>query len=119
MKNLISVFTLISLVLLIGCSDSNYYKVESCFVEKDEAGQILTCGADTIEIPDQMPILEIVDPCGDGPGVDEVVIILEGGLYLAWYKNVGLAVLEEITQYKTTDAQKCRFKIVNGVLEEI
>jgi len=63
-------------------------------------------------------ILSVVDPCGDGQGPDEVVIFTDSGV-LAWYKNVGLSVLVENVTYRTTDKQKCIFRIENGVLVEL
>lgn len=120
MKKLFSVFTLICLVFTVGCTDeSNYYIVDECTVEKLDDGQELTCGGASVHIPDQLPVLSVVDPCGDGPGVDEVLIVLQDGLYLAWYKKVGLSVLLDGVTYITTDYQRCKFKIVDGVVLEL
>lgn len=116
MKKLI---VLVGSLMLIGCSDSNTYVVNDCLVEKLEDSQQLTCGGASVNIPDQMPVLEIIDPCGDGPGQDEVVIKLEDGLFLAWYQGLGLSVLQSDLPYVTTDAQRCRFKITNNELLEL
>lgn len=53
---------------------------------------------------------EIIDPCGDGPGVDEVLIRMCSNDVIAWYLGIGLV---EITTgvWQTTDAQACRFEI--------
>jgi len=57
-------------------------------------------------------IEKVVDPCGDGKGVDEILLVTMDGV-LAWYKNVGLVVLED-GNYVTTDKQRCKFSIING-----
>jgi hypothetical protein len=54
-------------------------------------------------------IQEIVDPCGDGSGADEVVLITNDGV-LAYQRFVGLAVLSP-GHYRTDDRQRCRFEI--------
>lgn len=60
-------------------------------------------------------MVDVVDPCGDDPGqVDEVILLFDGEVHLAWYKNVGFVVLEENVRYRTTDKQKCEFTIFNG-----
>ncbi len=61
----------------------------------------------------------IVDPCGDGQGHDEVLIILNDGRVLAWYVNLGFTILNENVNYQTTDAQKCKFKVVAGQIVEL
>lgn len=48
------------------------------------------------------------DPCGDGPGPDELVLEMDGRFY-AWYKNLGLVELNPNARYRTTDRQSCRF----------
>lgn len=111
---------IIAIFLIGGCTvDKDYYTVDGCTIEKVDGGQVVTCGTDELVVPDAAEVLQIVDPCGDGPGVDEVVLILEGSLYIAWYKNVGMTVLEPYTPYQTTDSQRCRFQITDNGLEEI
>jgi hypothetical protein len=64
-------------------------------------------------------LISIVDPCGDGPSVDEVVLIFSDGTVLVWYQNIGLSVLIENVHYVTTDQDACRFKIVDGEVIEL
>lgn len=64
-------------------------------------------------------LLTVVDPCGDGPGHDEILIQLNDGTFLAWYVDLGLTVLEESTKYRTTDAQRCKFQIIGGEVFEL
>lgn len=65
-------------------------------------------------------VAEVHDPCGDGPGHDEVILELVDGSYLAWYKNLGLSLLNQNVHYRTTDSQKCDFKIdSNGDVVEL
>lgn len=63
--------------------------------------------------------INIVDPCGDGPGHDEVLLIFDNGSVLAWYLDIGFAVLQEGVNYQTTDAQECKFNVLDGVVTEI
>lgn len=60
-------------------------------------------------------IAEIVDPCGDGPGYDEVLLKTSSGKYIAYFEGLGsdrfLSVLEQEVNYETTDAQECQFYI--------
>lgn len=53
---------------------------------------------------------QIIDPCGDSPGVDEVLIRTCNNDVIAWYLGVGLV---QITTgiWQTTDAQACVFEI--------
>ncbi len=55
-------------------------------------------------------IVEVIDPCGDSPGVDEVLLRLADGRIAAWYFGVGLFILEPGT-YTTTDSQQCVFEV--------
>lgn len=64
-------------------------------------------------------VVEIVDPCGDGQGHDEVVLMMPNGQALVWYADLGLTILDENRVYRTTDFQGCRFKVVNGEVVEI
>jgi len=63
-------------------------------------------------------IAEIVDPCGDGPGYDEVVLKTSQDEFLAYFQKGSrrhLAVLVD-GNYETTDEQRCEFTIQNGQL---
>lgn len=78
-----------------------------------ENGQDGADGQDGIDGQDGADsIVQIVDPCGDDPGeVDEVLLVMHNGTVLAWFKNVGLVVLQPGASYQTTDKQKCNFSI--------
>lgn len=58
----------------------------------------------------QDAVLEVIDPCGDGPSVDEVILRLVDGSLLAWYKDKGLFVLSP-GNWVTTDSQSCHFTV--------
>jgi hypothetical protein len=64
-------------------------------------------------------VVKTFDPCGDGPGIDEIILLLNDNSAVAWYKNKGLVVLEENKTYQTTDSQKCKFEIINGEVIEL
>jgi hypothetical protein len=62
-------------------------------------------------------INEVIDPCGDAPGIfDEVLLRLESGVILASFSdnssglNTRFSVLEE-GSYMTTDNSGCSFKV--------
>lgn len=97
----------------------------SCTVVREAEGSTISCtdGTETF-VPNGMDgsdgqdgangqdsILDLIDPCGDGPGPDEILIVLSDGNIIAWYKNLGLTILQCDTVYVTTDKQKCKFKI--------
>lgn len=61
---------------------------------------------------------QIIDPCGDGSGYDEVVLKLTDGSFLAYFEQGSKRFLSIIPNgsYQTTDQQACSFTILNGVL---
>jgi len=63
--------------------------------------------------------IEIIDPCGDGPGVDEVILKIRGEL-IAYFqaKNVNVLATLSDGHYVTSDKDKCRFSVVNGEVVE-
>jgi len=62
--------------------------------------------------PGEDAILEIIDPCGDAVGKpDEILLVLNDGQILAWYKDIGLSILICGQTYVTTDSQKCKFRL--------
>lgn len=64
-------------------------------------------------------IVNVVDPCGDGTGPDEVLLVLDNGQVVAWYQSLGLSVLQPNQRYITTDHQRCEFQVdVNGNVTE-
>lgn len=57
-------------------------------------------------------ILKVVDPCGPSATTpDEILIVLNDFTVIAWYQSLGLSVLEPHIEYRTTDHQKCKFKV--------
>ena len=76
-------------------------------------------GRTTIECPDGSAVTfptshmfkRVINPCGDGPGVDEIIFEFEDGGFVAWYYNVGLVLLDCGQSYVTTDSQRCVFKL--------
>lgn len=81
------------------------------------AGQNGQDGADG-DAGDPGLIVDTIDPCGPHDGPDEVLFILSNGQFAAWYKNVGLVILEDGT-YITTDKQRCKFRISGDHFEEV
>jgi len=61
-------------------------------------------------------VVEYLDPCGNGPGFDEVLLHTRSGKYVAYFEsgsNRFLTVLQLNVSYRTTDSQKCFFTINN------
>lgn len=61
----------------------------------------------------QYSVTEVVDPCGDGPGFDEVLLRMSNGQLLAHYTNGHYQFLTIVApgHYSTTDQQECHFTI--------
>ncbi len=63
-------------------------------------------------------VSELIDPCGDGPGYDEVLIRFADGSLVAHYAGGGnlqfLAIIGP-GNYSTTDQQACAFAINNDL----
>lgn len=58
-------------------------------------------------------VVEFIDPCGDGPGYDEVILKTSSGKYVAYFESGSNRFLSVLSQgsYQTTDAQACQFTI--------
>jgi hypothetical protein len=74
-----------------------------------------TDGRDGIDLtPGAYTVTELIDPCGDGPSFDEVLLRLANGQVMAHYAGGGnlqfLTVLAP-GSYVTTDQQACRFNV--------
>lgn len=57
-------------------------------------------------------VIDLIDPCGDGPGYDEVLVRMSNGDLVAYFEqgsNRFLTVLTRNAYYRTTDAQGCNF----------
>lgn len=98
----------------------------SCQVSQEINGAVITCGNTTAVIlngidgddahPTAYSVTELIDPCGDSPGQDEVLLKLANGQYIAWYISLGLSVIGP-GNWQTTDASHCNFNISNeGVI---
>lgn len=101
----------------------------SCSVEEVSGGAIVSCpnksvfiedGADGIDGKDA--VAELIDPCGDGPGFDEVLLRLSTGELIAYFESgEGERHLSVIGPgaYSTTDEQSCRFDVLSdGTVED-
>lgn len=109
-------------LIMLGCGRSSFYQSSRCTVDEVDSGAIISCedgstaviydGEDGEDGMDAVsPILYMLDPCGDHPGhVDELLIVTDSGV-IAWYKNIGLVLIEPNVRYRTTDKQKCTFEI--------
>lgn len=62
--------------------------------------------------------VEIVDPCGNDDLSQEVIMIMPDGSLLALYSSGNNVYLSKLSdgKYKTTDARKCKFEVLNGII---
>lgn len=104
----------LGLLGLIGCATTDENVYLGCSIVPEDGGQLIICYDQTLFIPSNDYISALVDPCGDGPGPDEIIIVFNNGTHLAWYRNLGIIILDPNVIYETTDAQKCKFIIENG-----
>lgn len=123
---------LYTLLVLTACSSDIQYRYVGCSID---AEGIFCPDGSKIEIQNPIngedgkdSILQVVDPCGDyihanNPNhqhsADEVLLFLSDGSVLAWYKDLGLSILQEDVKYITTDKQQCHFKIQDGQYIEL
>jgi hypothetical protein len=63
-------------------------------------------------------VSEIIDPCGDESGYDEVILKLNGGQYLAYFQhgNNRFLTLLPAGNYETSDSSSCAFSITESGL---
>jgi hypothetical protein len=104
-----------------GNAGANGNDGSSCSVNQTETGAIISCtdgtGAVIMNGKDGEPsiygIKELIDPCGHGPGFNEVLLRLNNGDILAHFSSGSLQFLSIIGpgNYMTTDAQACHFSI--------
>lgn len=97
---------------------------EACTVESVINGALIICGDTQVVVlngtdgedapPTAYTVTDMYDPCGDGPGFDEVLLHLANGEWMAHYAGGGnlqfLTVLGP-GNYVTTDSQSCHFTI--------
>ena len=142
-KNLLLIaVTLLILSLASGCSGVRGYTGKdgaSCTVEQLANGAAITCedGSTSLILngaqgaigmsgpigpqgnPGVSPpagnydVVGLVDPCGDGPGADEVLLRLRDGRLLAHYSSGSYEFLALIGTglWRTTDQQSCYFNV--------
>lgn len=136
MRYMLFVWALLALTSCGGDETRFVTNDPGCVVEKVPEGTRVTCGDDSVIIEDGengdpgtpgedgsdgVPgddgkdgddgIVSIIDPCGDDPGnQDEILIVTTDGDILAWYKDLGLVILEP-GNYVTTDDQACNFTV--------
>lgn len=124
---------LLSLLLLVACSDENIYTTANatrCTTQSVgvmlqvncDNGTVFTFTAPTSGVDGvngtngtnglNAQGIVVVDPCGDLVGqVDEVLLVFPDNSVLAWYQGVGFVVLAHNTTYQTTDGQSCVFQV--------
>lgn len=60
-------------------------------------------------------VISFIDPCGDGPSYDEVIMKTSTGQLMAYFEDQGRSkrflTLLSPGQYETTDQQGCRFTV--------
>ena len=66
-----------------------------------------------VQVAAQQAPIDLVDPCGHGPGYDEVLVRVSPGRLFAYFEQGGNRFLTELVPgvYQTTDAQRCVFTV--------
>jgi hypothetical protein len=61
-------------------------------------------------------IVDMIDPCGDGVGFDEIILKTKDGKYISYFEDGGKRFLSILNagNYITTDRQACRFTITTN-----
>lgn len=61
----------------------------------------------------QHSVSEIIDPCGDAAGFDEVILKTNAGEFLAYFESGGKRFLSKLPNgnYSTTDGTHCNFTV--------
>lgn len=116
-------------LFLLGCGkdvDHNTYVQGKCVTQTVSNGALITCtdgsqslilngtdGVDGVDAPVSGTITEVIDPCGDGPGFDEVILRLGVDQLVAYFEQGGDRFLSILTpgNYSTTDSQSCPFTV--------
>lgn len=92
----------------LNLSDDNAYLLQSAV--NDLTLDIIQANnkLDGLEVFDS-----IIDPCGDGPGFDEVLIKTSKGRVIAYFEDGGRRFLTNLLpgNYRTTDKQSCFFNV--------
>lgn len=143
LSNFFKAGLVLSGLFLAGCGAHYHARVQGCVTKQVEGGVEIRCGNQTTFVADgaqgeagesivgpQGPqgnpgidgtngldaVIEIVDPCGDGAGFDEILLVLSSGEIVAYFESGGNRFLTVLVNgnYRTTDAQACNFTILNG-----
>jgi predicted amino acid-binding ACT domain protein len=58
-------------------------------------------------------VSEVIDPCGNGPGYDEILMKLSDGTIVAYFESGSTRFLSTLEEggYVTTDSQACPFTV--------
>lgn len=96
----------------------------SCSVTQTMTGAIISCTDGTTAIllngedgndapPTPYSITEIINPCGDAPGFDEILFRTHNNQIIAHFSSGGLQFLTVLSpgNYRTTDSQSCLFSV--------
>lgn len=91
--------------------DDNDNAVLDVLEDSGLASAVVCSGSDGEDAPPtEFTPVGLIDPCLDGAGQDEVLLLLGSGDIMAWYYNLGLSVLPD-GSYITTDTQACHFTV--------
>lgn len=124
---------LLALLLFTGCGASPNAMViqgrdgkdgDSCTVAPVSNGAIITCGASTSLIlngedapPTAYTVVDIINPCGDATGHDEVLFRLQNRSLIAHYASGSAQFLTVLApgSFVTTDGTNCHFSVNNAM----
>lgn len=101
----------------ISCEDGTQAQVLNG--SSGQQGEMGPPGSDGVDSPPtDYTVVELIDPCGNSSGFDEVLLRLANGMLMAHYSSGNLQFLTVVGpgSYRTTDASACNFT-VNTQLE--
>lgn len=111
------------LLLLAACGKTRNHHYTTVYDNSQMEQQVEDMSDQILELDTRLEMLELaarnnvqiygfIDPCGPSTTFDEILLDTNYGV-VAYYKNLGLVVLED-GAYATTDNQKCNFFIRDG-----
>lgn len=95
-----------------------YSQVDNFEADQDIIEQsIALLNSNILILENKTTVKRLIDPCGDNPNnFDEKLIELSSGEIIAYFEQGSKRFLTSLSDgnYRTTDAQRCNFQIVNG-----
>jgi hypothetical protein len=127
MKNFLNliIFTFLTLTLFSSCGNIKTPQEiidDIRYFGHDEVTVINNTEITEVQEPNELNIVELIDPCGNETAYDEIIVRLSDNALMVFFsQNGGRLSLIDVGTYVTTDGTNCTFKVVdnNGILEVV